>query len=321
MIRRRLALMAGLFAFAINASAQAWPAKPIHLIVAYPPGGSTDLLARLLAQKMAPALGQPIIIDNKPGATGQIGTAQAAKSEPDGYTLLFTNAGPGAVAYGLQKSPSYDPVRDFSAIATVANMPLLLAVGGGSRFAAVADLVAYGRANPGKLNYASTGNGSVSHIATELFDSVAKMKVNHVPYKGGAQSSPAVISGEVDYFFSVPSDILPQVAAGRMKALAFATAKRTPLAPEVPTMAEAGVPGFEVDVWYGLLGPKGLPRAIVDRLSREVTAALALPDVRERIAGLASVPLQTTPAQFGAMVAADVEKWTKVIRDNHIVGD
>jgi tripartite-type tricarboxylate transporter receptor subunit TctC len=310
-----------LCAAATGATAQAWPAKPIHIVVAYPAGGSTDLMARLVAQKMAPALGQPIVIENKPGAAGQIGTALVAKSEPDGYTLLFTNAGPGAVAYGLQKTPTYHPVRDFAPVATVANMPLLLAVGGGSRFATVADLVSHARANPGKLNYASTGNGSVSHIATELFNAVAGIKVNHVPYKGGAQTAPAIIGGEVDYFFSVPSDILPHVPARKMKALAFATAKRSPLAPDVPTTAEAGVPNFEVDLWYGLLAPKGTPRAIVERLNREVSAALAQADVSERIAGLASVPIRTTPEEFGALIARDLDKWTQVIRTHNIVAD
>lgn len=319
-IPRLLSFLALILASA-GVSAQVWPGKPIRMIVAYPPGGSTDLMARLLAQKLAPTLGQPIVIDNKPGATGQIGTAMVAKAEPDGYTLLFTNSGPGAVSYGLQKSPTYHPVRDFAPIATMANMPLLMAVGANSRFGSVRDVLTFAKANPGKLNYATTGNGSVSHIANELFNSMTGISVKHVPYKGGAQTAPAVMMGEVDYFFSVPSDILPHVAGGKMKALAFATARRTSLAPDVPTMAEAGVPGFEVDVWYGLLAPKGTPKAIIERLNREVNTALQQSDVRDRIASLASVPMQSTPEEFGTMIERDVDKWTRVIRANNIAAD
>jgi tripartite-type tricarboxylate transporter receptor subunit TctC len=303
------------------ALAQDWPARPIRIIVAYPPGGSTDMMARLIAQKLAPSLGQAVVIENKPGAAGQIGSAMVAKAEPDGYTLLFTNAGPGAVAYGLQKSPSYHPVRDFAPVATAANMPLVLAVGASSRLRSLPDLIAAAKAAPGKLNYASTGNGSVSHIATELFNAMSGIQVSHVPYKGGAQTVPAIISGEVDFFFSVPSDIFPHVAAGKMRALALASERRTTLAPDLPTVGEAGLKGFEVDLWYGLLAPRGTPRAVVERLNREVNAIVRQPDVNERIAGLASVPLSITPEAFATMIARDVNKWTAAIRQAGIVAE
>ena len=303
------------------ATAQTYPSRPIRIVVAYPPGGSTDLMARLVAQKMTSTLGQPVIVENKPGATGRLGTTFVAKAEPDGYTLLFTNAGPGAVSHALYKDSAYDPVADFAPIATVANMPLVLAVSGTSRIGTVADLVAAAKASPGKLNYATTGNGSVSHIATELFNALAGIKATQVPYKGGAQTAPAVISGEVDFFFSVPSDILPHVKAGRMKALAIATAKRSPIAPEVPTAAEAGLPGFEVDLWYGLLAPAHTPRAVVERLSREVARALQQPDVSGKIVALASEPMMMGPEQFHAAIRKDVEKWTRVIRESGITAN
>ncbi len=214
-----LLLALGLSWLASPAVAQQWPsAKPIRIVVAYPPGGSTDLMARLLAQKLAPVLGQTVVVENRPGAAGQIGTAQVAKADADGYTLLFTNAGPGAVGYALLKSPTYHPVRDFAPVATMATMPLVMAVGGNSPYRSVAELIAAAKAQPGHLNYATTGNGSVSHIATELFSSMAGIQLTHVPYKGGAQTVPAVMTGEVAFFFSVPSDIFPQVQAGKMRA-------------------------------------------------------------------------------------------------------
>lgn len=323
MRRHLLGLLPALLlaAVAMPALAQDWPNKPIRIVVAYPPGGSTDLMARLIAQKLGPALGQTVVIENKPGAAGQIGSAMVAKADADGHTLLFTNAGPGAVAYGLQKAPTYHPVRDFAPVATAANMPLVLAVGAGSPFKTVADLIAGAKAAPGKLNYASTGNGSVSHIATELFNAMAGLKVGHVPYKGGAQTVPAIITGEVDFFFSVPSDIFPHVAAGKMRALALASDRRTALAPDLPTVGEAGLRGFEVDLWYGLLAPRGTPKAVVERLNREVNAIVQQADVKERIVGLASVPLTTTPDTFGAMIARDVDKWTAAIRQANIVAD
>jgi tripartite-type tricarboxylate transporter receptor subunit TctC len=307
--------------FCAAAMAQPWPARPVRIVVGYPAGGSTDLMARLVAQKLGPALGQPVLVENKPGATGQIASAHVAKAEADGYTLLFTNAGPGAVTYGLQKTPAYHPVKDFAPIATVASMPLVLAVPGTSPHRTVADLVGQGRAQPGKLNFASTGIGSLGHIATELFNSKAGIQSKHVPYKGGAQTAPAVISGEVDYMFSVPSDILPYVAAGKMKALGISAARRSPLAPDVPTMAEAGVPGFEVEVWYGLLAPKNTPRPVVERLHREMNAIAQLPDVRERIASLAAVPLQLTSEEFGGMIARDLERWVPFIRSAGITAE
>jgi len=320
--RFALALALVLAGLGPRAAAQDWPAaRPIRIVVAYPPGGSTDLMARLLAQKLGPALQQSVVVENRPGAAGQIGTAQVAKADADGYTLLFTNAGPGAVGYGLLKSPTYHPVRDFAPVATMANMPLVMAVGGASPYRSVAELVAAAKAQPGRLNYASTGNGSVSHIATELFSTLAGIQLTHVPYKGGAQTTPAVMTGEVAFFFSVPSDIFPHVQAGKMRALAIASARRTALAPELPTMAEAGIKGFEVDLWYGLLAPRGTPRAVVERLSRETRAALQQPDVRERISALASVPLSLSPEEFAAAIASDVEKWTGVIKANHISAD
>ena len=317
-----LLLALGLSWLASPAVAQEWPsAKPIRIVVAYPPGGSTDLMARLLAQKLAPVLGQTVVVENRPGAAGQIGTAQVAKADADGYTLLFTNAGPGAVGYALLKSPTYHPVRDFAPVATMATMPLVMAVGGNSPYRSVAELIAAAKAQPGHLNYATTGNGSVSHIATELFSSMAGIQLTHVPYKGGAQTVPAVMTGEVAFFFSVPSDIFPQVQAGKMRALAIASARRTSLAPDLPTMSEAGVKGFEVDLWSGLLAPRGTPRAVVERLNRETNAALQQADVRERIAALASVPLAQSPEDFAATIARDLEKWSGVIKANNISAD
>lgn len=319
MIRRYATLWCAALAFAATlvasspVSAQQYPTKPVKLIVPYPPGGGNDILARFLAQRLNTALGQQVIVENKPGAGGLIGVEAGMNSPPDGYTLTL-------IASGYTIHPSlyklkFDPVSDITPIIQIAQGPLLVLVHPSVPAKTTQDLIALAKAKPGKLNFASPGQGSLVHLATELFVSMAGVKINHVPYKGTGPALTDTIAGQTDLYFSTTAAGLPQVKSGKLRALAVTTITRLPAIPDVPTVAESGVPGYEAIQWYGLAGPKGLPRPIVDRVNGEVTTVLKLNETAERFANDGVSPAGGTPEQFLATIKKEIEVWRKVVNE------
>ena len=299
-------------------AADVYPARPIRIVVAYTPAGTTDILARAIGQKLTEAWGQPVIVDNRPGANGNIGTEYAAKATPDGYTLLMTTAAPHGVNPGLYRKLGFDAVKDFAGISLVATVPNVLVVNNNMPVRDVKELIAYLRANPGKVNFGSPGYGSTGHMSTELFMSLAGVKMNHVPYKGDAGVLADVMAGQISLSFSNMPAYTPQIKAGRVRALAVSTSKRSTAAPEIPTMAEAGVPGYVAVAWFGLLAPANTPRDIVNKLSAETARILKMPDVNSRLSDLGAEPVGSTPAEFDAHIKAEIVKWAKVIKDANV---
>jgi tripartite-type tricarboxylate transporter receptor subunit TctC len=297
------------------ALAQDYPSKPVRIVVPYPAGGTTDIMARLLSQKLAENLGQPFIVDNRPGAGGGVGTAAVAKAPPDGYTIVFGNVGPNAINPSIYKGLPYDADKDFAPISVFASVPFILVVPASSTVRSLKELIELGRANRDRFNYASVGIGSVSHVTGELFNLLAGTKFQHVPYKGGAPAVTASMAGEVSFMFATALEATPHIKSGKLRALGISTAQRSPVAPEIPTLAEAGLPGFEVLVWFGLLAPAGTPQAIVERLSREIGRATNDAGVRAKLAELSTLPHPTTPEEFTSMIRIDIAKWAKVVRE------
>ncbi len=314
MLVRVLAAFAVALMLVPQSFAQSYPVKPIKIVVPYPPGGFNDTLGRTLAAKFTEAWGQPAVVENKPGANTVIGVDHVAKSAPDGYTLLIV-AFPFAVTPSLIKSMPYDTVKDFEPVILAATSPNLLVVNPQLPVKNVAELIALAKSRPGSLNYASTGNGSSNHISMELFKNLAGVDITHIPYKGSAPAVTDLLGGQVMLMFDNVPNVLPQVKAGRLRALATSGDKRTSLAPEIPTVAEAGVPGFEVTVWFGLVAPAGTPRAVVQKLNAEVTKILAMPDVRERFMAQGVEPQGSTPEQFGEHIRSQMVRWAKVVQD------
>jgi tripartite-type tricarboxylate transporter receptor subunit TctC len=298
---------------ALPALAQ-YPAKPIKIVVPYPPGGFNDTLGRTLAAKFTETWGQPSFVENKPGGNTVIGTDFVAKSAPDGYTLLVV-AFPFAVTPSLYKALPYDTVKDFQPIALAAQSPNLLVVNPSVEAKTVGELIAMAKAKPDTLSYASTGNGSSNHISMELFKSLAGVQIVHIPYKGSAPAVTDLLGGQVHVMFDNVPNVLPQVKAGRLRALAQSGSKRSALIPDIPTVAEAGVAGYEVMVWFGVVAPAGTPKDIVQKLNAEVIRILAMPDVRERFLAQGVEPLGSTPEQFGEHIRAQMAKWAKVVQD------
>ena len=320
-MKSRIKSVAALFcvlAAAPALAADAYPNKPIRIVVAYTPAGTTDILARAIGQKLTEAWGQSVIVDNRPGANGNIGTEYAAKATPDGYTLLMTTAAPHGVNPGLYRKLGFDAVKDFAGISLVATVPNVLVVNNNMPVKDVKELVAYLRANPGKVNFGSPGYGSTGHMSTELFMAMTGVKMNHVPYKGDAGVLADVMAGQVSLSFSNMPAYTPQIKAGRIRALAVSTSKRSPAAPEIPTMAEAGVPGYVAVAWFGLLAPAKTPRDIVNRLSTETARILKMPDVNSRLSDLGAEPVGSTPAEFDAHIKSEIVKWAKVIKDANV---
>ena len=303
------------------AIAETWPTRPIRFIVPFAPGGGRDVVGRIIGQRMSEQLGKPLIIDNRAGGGGTLGCELAAKAAPDGYTLLLGNVGPIAVGPALYPKLAYDPVRDFAPVTMIASFPNLLVANPGLPFKTVPELVAYAKSRPGTLNFASAGAGTSTHLAGELFKSVAGIDVVHVPYKGGAAAMTDIIAGQVAYYFGTMPSSMPLAKAGKLRALAVTSLTRSPAAPEVPTIAESGYPKFETAAWYGLMFPTGTPREIVARTNAATMVVLALPDIRERLVHEGSEPLGSTPAQFGAYIKSELAKWTKVIRNAGIKGE
>ncbi|MDH5264528.1 MAG: tripartite tricarboxylate transporter substrate binding protein [Betaproteobacteria bacterium] len=297
-------------------AAQPYPAKQVRLVVPYPPGGPLDTVARLLGQKVAAGLGHPVIVDNVPGAGGNIGAATVARAAPDGYTLLMGAVATHAINPALYPSIPYDAGKDFAAVTQVASTPNVLVVNPAIPADSVAEFIAYAKSRPGKLNFGSGSTGSAGHLAGELFKSMAGVDMTHIPYKGAAAAMQDLVGGRVDLMFDNLASSLAQVKGGRIRALAVTTAKRSSLAPDIPTLAESGLPGFDIGTWFGIFVPAGTPRPVVDRLHDEFVRALASPDVRERMLSLGAEPVGDTPEAFAAHARAEAAKYAKLVRSS-----
>src|SRR5437899_4881187 len=312
---RRLFFAVALAVAAVaHAQAEGWPLRPVHMIVPFPAGSSPDLIARILTEKLAPALGQPVVVENRPGAGGNLGTGLVAKAAPDGYTLGFSIPGPLAVNSVLYKKMEYDPFKDLAPVCLVAASPNVLVVDPNLNIDSVKALVALAKSQPGKLNYGSVGNGSASHLTMELFKEAAGIELVHVPYPGSPQVNTAILSGQIAAGFVVPATAMPLVQSGRLKALAVTTGVRSIVLPEYPTLAEAGYPQVVSTAWNGIVAPAKTPRAIVERLSRELVAILRSEDVREKMLRMYFQPAGTAPAGLANLMRSEVERWGKVIR-------
>lgn len=320
MMRRRIALLCLALALgAVPAAAQAqYPDKPIKLIVPYPPGGTTDIMARTLQEPLSKALGQPVIVDNKAGAAGAIGTKQVATAAPDGYTLVFGNNGPSAIVPLLQKDVGYDPVKDFAPVSLVSIAPLVLVLNPSVPAGNVKEFVAWAKAQPGGVEYATAGAGSLGHLATELFARDAGLKLVHVPYKGQAPSTMAVMNGEVKMLLTTSSDSMgAAVKGGKLKLLGVSTAKPSPLMPGAPTIGQS-LQGFEVNVWFGILAPAGTPAPVIAKLNAAIRTVLADPEIQRKFLGYGSIATASTPQEFAAMIGAEVPKWKGVVESAKI---
>src|SRR5688500_12995953 len=296
------------------AHAQAYPSKPIRFVVPYPAGGPLDTIARLLGAKVAESVKQPVVVDNKPGAGGNIGADIVAKSPADGYTILMGAVATHAINPTLYKSIPYDPIKDFAPITQVATTPNVLVVNPSVPAASVRDFIAHAKANPGKLSFGSGSIGSAGHLAGELFKATAGVDMVHVPYKGAAPAMQDLIGGQINLMFDNLASALTQVKAGKIKALAVTTSKRSPFAPDLPTIAESGLPGFDISTWFGVFAPAGTPREALDRLHAEFAKALAAPDMREKMVNMGAEPVGNRPEEFAAFVRAEAEKYAQVIK-------
>ena len=310
---RRL-LLALLCVLPLAAAADAYPSKPIRFVVPYPAGGPLDTVARLLGQKVSESVKQPVIVDNKPGAGGNIGADAVAKSPGDGYTILMGAVATHAINPTLYASIPYDPIRDFIPVTQVASTPNVLVVNPSVPASNVREFIAYAKANPGKLNFGSGSTGSAGHLAGELFKTLAGVEMTHVPYKGAAPAMNDLIGGQIQLMFDNLASALGQVRAGRVKALAVTTAKRSTLAPDVPTIAESGLPGFDINTWFGIFVPTNTPRDVVERLHTEFTRALAAPDIREKMQALGAEPVGNRPEEFAAYIRSEADKYARVIK-------
>ena len=300
------------------AQSSAYPARPIRIVVAYTPAGATDILARTVGQKLTEAWGQPVIIDNRPGANGNIGTEYAAKATADGYTLLMVTAGTHGINPSLYRKLGFDAVKDFAPVSLVAMVPNIFVVNNAVPVKDIKEFIAYAKANAGKLNYGSPGNGSTAHLSMELFKSMTGIQMVHIPYKGSAGVLADLIGGQIVATMDNMPPYVPQVKAGKIRALAVSPAKRSSAVPELPTVAEAGVPGYDSGAWFGLVAPANTPKDIVAKLSRETARILKLPDVSARLLDLGAEPVGGTPEQFSAHIKAEITKWAKVIKDANV---
>ena len=296
------------------ALAQAYPSKPVRLIVPFPPGGATDIVGRLIAQKLTESWATQVIVDNRAGAGGTIGSDIAAKSPPDGYTILMGTSSTHAVAPSLYSKLPYDPTRDFAPVTLVASATILLAVHPSLPTTSVRDLIALAKQQPDALSFASSGSGGISHLVGEQFKSVAGVQMVHVPYKGDTPALIDLVSGQVHLMFGTAVSFLPYVKARRLNALAVTNPKRSPIVPDIPTVAESGLPGFEALQWFGILAPAGVSKDVVAKLHADIVKAVRLPDVRDRMTSLGAEVVGSTPAEFAAFQKADAAKWAKVVK-------
>ena len=312
-LRRSLAGLAAAFACSL-ACAQAYPAKPIRVVVPFPPGGGTDILARVLGQKLSESLGQPVVVDNKPGAGGNIGVDAVAKSAPDGYTLVIGQTSNLAVNPTLYPKLPYDPVKDLAPISLVASAPLVMVVAAGSPFKSLADVVTAAKAKPGDVTFASPGSGTVAHLSGELLQRAADIKFQHIPYKGASQALADLMGGQVQLYMSSVPTAMSQIKGGRLRALVVTSTKRLADLPDVPTVAESGFKDFESSTWFGLLARAGTPQPITSRLNSEVNSALRGQEVREKIASEGAEVVSGTPEEFADL--GEIEKWGRVVKES-----
>ena len=314
-VKLRILAGATLVLSAMQAHAQTFPSKPIRIVVPLAAGGPGDVLARSVAQKLTENVGQQVVVDNRPGANTNIGNEAVAKSAPDGYTLLAT-ASTLTINPALYTNLTYDAVKSFAPVTLIAWTPLVLVVHPSLPVKSVPELAALAKAKPGQIYYGSAGSGSVLHLAGEMFNTMARVKLVHVPYKGVTNAFSDLLGGQISLMFPGAPIALPQARAGKLRALATTGEKRAPAAPELPTVAEMGFPGYEVSVWYGMLAPAGTPQATIGRLHTEIVKVVQLPEIAERWAALGAVPLTNTPEQFAAFLKNDLSKWAKVVRDS-----
>lgn len=299
-----------------SALAQAYPTKPVTIIVPFAAGGTTDILARIIGQALTAELGQSVVVDNRAGAGGNIGGQAAAKATPDGHTLFMGTVGTHAINASLYKKMPFDPVKDFAPLTRVANVPNLLVANPAQPYKSVKDLIAYAKANPGKVNFGSSGNGSSIHLSGELFKSLAKVDMQHVPYKGSAPAVTDLLGNQIGIMFDNMPSAIQHVRSGSLVPLAVTTAKRSPELPSVPTIAEAGVPGYEATSWFGMFAPAGTPAPVLAKLNAAIVKVLAQPDVKNKINEQGAEVYSETPEQFAAFIQAESVKWGKVVKES-----
>ena len=299
-----------------SALAQAYPTKPVTIIVPFAAGGTTDILARIIGQALTAELGQSVVVDNRAGAGGNIGGQAAAKATPDGHTLFMGTVGTHAINASLYKKMPFDPVKDFAPLTRVANVPNLLVANPAQPYKSVKDLIAYAKANPGKVNFGSSGNGSSIHLSGELFKSLAKVDMQHVPYKGSAPAVTDLLGNQIAIMFDNMPSAIQHVRSGKLVPLAVTTAKRSPELPNVPTIAEAGVPGYEATSWFGMFAPAGTPAPVLAKLNAAIVKVLAQPDVKKKINEQGAEVYSETPEQFAAFIQAESVKWGKVVKES-----
>jgi len=305
----------GLLFAASWVAAQSYPAKPIRIIVPFPAGGIADLFGRVIGQKFSESWGQPVVVDNRPGAGGNIGAEIVAKSPPDGYTLVTGSIGTHAVNVSLFSKLPYDPIRDFAPVSLIMEAEGLLVVHPSVPAKTVKELIALARSRPGQLSYASAGHGTAAHLAGELFKSMAKVDMVHVPYKGNVPAITDLIAGQTSLLFATMPTVLPQVQAGRLRALAVTSSARSPAAPELPTIAEAALPGYSVTNWIGVFAPAGTPREIILKLNAEIVRTMQAPDIQKRLLNEGAKFTPWSPDQFASFVKAELAKWAKVVKE------
>jgi len=315
-------LVASLPAFGQATDAAAgFPRKPVRMIVPFPPGGGTDILARPIAQKLTERWGQQVIVDNRSGAGGTLGTDLAAKSPPDGYSFILGTNGTHGINQSLYRSLPYNTLKDFTPITMVAIAPNILVVHPSVPAKSVKDLIALAKAKPGQLNYASPGNGTPPHLAAEIFKGMTVVNITHIPYKGAGPAVVDLIGGQVQVMFANAPVVLPHIKAGKLRALGTTSAKRLSVLADFPTIAESGVPGYEADTWYGMFAPSGMPPALLNKINADLVKVLTLPEIKELFASQGAEVTVNTPEQFAKIVRAEVEKWAKVIKQTGIHAD
>jgi len=307
-------LLALALAVSTNAFAQAWPTKPVRLIVPFPPGGSTDIVARIVAQKLSERLGQQVVVENRGGAGGTVGTDAAAKAAKDGYTITVASTSTHVVAPSVYKKLGYDPVADFAPISLMAVSPYLLVVNPAVEAKNLKEFIALAKSRPGRMNYASAGTGSTTHLSMEMLKNAAGMFIVHIPYNGNGPAGGAVVAGQVEVLFGSLPAVLPFVKSGRVRALAVGTPKRSPSLPEVPTVAESGFAGFDASLWLALMAPSGTPAAVIERVHKELHAVIGEPANAALLTNAGAEPLLSSPAELGAMVKDGVAKYAKIVK-------